>query len=44
MGVGRSGYSWSRTKVVFLTFSIEELTPSSTTNRAFGVQLRCLSE
>ncbi|WP_294600010.1 hypothetical protein [uncultured Rikenella sp.] len=42
------GYSWSsavsRTYCVFLGFGTQYLNPCSTDNRAFGRQLRCLSE
>ncbi len=48
MSVGHRGYSWSSaisgTNGVFLHFGATELYPSSTTHRAHGLQLRCLSE
>ncbi|WP_294598275.1 hypothetical protein [uncultured Rikenella sp.] len=47
-GVGHHGYSWSSavsgTYGVFLGFGTQYLNPCSADNRAFGRQLRCLSE
>ncbi|WP_300828838.1 hypothetical protein [uncultured Rikenella sp.] len=46
--VGNGGYSWSSAASgiggLYLSFSVTELTPSRTTYRAHGLQLRCLSE
>ncbi len=46
--VGTSGYSWastvSGTNGVGLHFHVAWLNPSNTTYRAYGLQLRCLSE
>ncbi|WP_294600087.1 hypothetical protein [uncultured Rikenella sp.] len=52
MSVGRNGYSWSSTSYdsgdhyrgMYLYFSATALYPSSTPDRAPGLQLRCLSE
>ncbi|WP_300728709.1 hypothetical protein [uncultured Rikenella sp.] len=49
--VGNNGYSWSSTSYdsgdhyrgMYLNFNVTELNPSNTTNRANGLQLRCLS-
>ena len=49
--VGSNGYSWSSTSYdsddhyrgMYLNFNVTELNPSNTTNRANGLQLRCLS-
>ena len=49
--VGNNGYSWSSTSYdsgdhyrgMYLNFNATELNPSNTTNRANGLQLRCLS-
>ena len=50
--VGHSGYSWSSTSYdsddhypgMYLNFSVTYLNPSHASNRAYGFQLRCLSE
>ena len=50
--VGNDGYSWSSTSYdsgdhyrgVYLFFRVTELYPSHMTYRAYGLQLRCLSE
>ncbi|WP_297830103.1 hypothetical protein [uncultured Rikenella sp.] len=46
--VGGNGYSWSSavggTNGMYLFFSVTYLNPSSATSRAYGYQLRCLSE
>ncbi len=48
MGVSYNGYSQasavSGTNGVFLDFGTQGLNSSRTNNRAFGFQLRCLSE
>ncbi|WP_294594660.1 hypothetical protein [uncultured Rikenella sp.] len=48
MGVGNYGYSWSsavnNTGGVFLDFGVTWIRPSAPYNRAYGFQLRCLSE
>ena len=47
-GVGSSGYSWSSsfsgTSGVYLTFDVTYLLPGRADSRAYGFQLRCLSE
>ncbi|WP_300728975.1 hypothetical protein [uncultured Rikenella sp.] len=46
--IGNHGYSWSSTVSgiagVFLIFSTQDFGPSNTNCRAYGFQLRCLSE
>ncbi|WP_299457479.1 hypothetical protein [uncultured Rikenella sp.] len=50
--VGNSGYSWSSTSYasgdhyrgMYLDFYATGLAPSTTPCRAYGLQLRCLSE
>ena len=46
--VSNSGYSWSSsfsgTSGVFLYFFAQSLNPSGSDRRAYGLQLRCLSE
>ncbi|WP_294601234.1 hypothetical protein [uncultured Rikenella sp.] len=46
--VGNAGYSWSSTVSgadgMHLWFSAQGLDPSNTNSRAYGRQLRCLSE
>jgi len=46
--VGHDGYSWasmvSGTLGVFVGFYAQGLNPSSANSRAYGIQLRCLSE
>ena len=49
--VGNDGYSWACTPVtgdhyrgMYLYFHVTGLHPSSMTGRAYGLQLRCLSE
>ena len=46
--VGYYGYSWGSTfdgnNGMYLDFTVTGLGPSSTTSRAYGFQLRCLSE
>ncbi len=46
--VGDSGFSWSftgsETYSIFLNFGIQNLNPSYTRYRGYGLQLRCLSE
>ncbi|WP_294600766.1 hypothetical protein [uncultured Rikenella sp.] len=50
--VGYYGYNWSSTSYdsgghyrgMYLSFSATELNPSRATSRAYGLQLRCLSE
>ena len=52
MGVGGYGYSWSSTSYgsddhyrgMFLRFYTQHLYPSLAHYRAYGLQLRCLSE
>ncbi|WP_304709319.1 hypothetical protein [uncultured Rikenella sp.] len=48
MSVGLDGYSWastvSGTNGMSLAFNVTELYPSGAYNRAYGFQLRCLSE
>ncbi|WP_300646620.1 hypothetical protein [uncultured Rikenella sp.] len=48
MHVGLSGYSWSSavsgTNGMHLGFNVGWLGPSSAGRRAYGFQLRCLSE
>ncbi|WP_297625101.1 hypothetical protein [uncultured Rikenella sp.] len=48
MYVGRDGYSWSATVSgadgMNLNFHIPWLVPNHASNRAYGFQLRCLSE
>ncbi|WP_294600753.1 hypothetical protein [uncultured Rikenella sp.] len=51
-GIGSSGFSWSSTSYdsgdhyrgMYLYFNATVLNPSSPTYRAYGQQLRCLSE
>ena len=46
--ISNYGYSWSSTisltDGMFLYFDMQHLDPCYTTSRAFGFQLRCLSE
>ncbi|WP_300727926.1 hypothetical protein [uncultured Rikenella sp.] len=46
--VGDYGYSWASTASgisgMYLHFYATELSPSHSANRAYGLQLRCLSE
>ncbi|WP_300829596.1 hypothetical protein [uncultured Rikenella sp.] len=50
--IGNSGFSWSSTSYdsddhypgMYLNFSVTYLNPSHASNRAYGFQLRCLSE
>ena len=49
MSVGHSGYSWASTASgisgsMYLGFHVTGLNPCSTVSRAYGFQLRCLSE
>ena len=47
-GVGSNGYSWastvSGTNGMYLGFDVTWLHPSNAGSRAYGFQLRCLSE
>ncbi|WP_300646482.1 hypothetical protein [uncultured Rikenella sp.] len=48
MGVGNNGFGYSSSvsgsNGVYLGFSVTTLFPSSADSRAYGLQLRCLSE
>ncbi|WP_299456714.1 hypothetical protein [uncultured Rikenella sp.] len=48
VGVGRNGFSYSSSvsssNGMYLNFSVTHLYPSSANSRAYGLQLRCLSE
>ncbi|WP_294597943.1 hypothetical protein [uncultured Rikenella sp.] len=52
MGVGNHGYSWSSASYasvdhyrgMYLNFNATALYPSNADSRAYGFQLRCLSE